>query len=157
MSSRNHNPGGAARRLAVLATFLVLPLGGCVANSSNPSVLIRSARSDERGASFELELDNPGGRSLIVNRLDYEVGHGESAFPVATGSWKGELPLPARGHATLVLETPFDTAPIEPESQLLHLNGELLFVDQTGYMGLKSMDLTKTPFHDTVDAARSSP
>lgn len=119
--------------------------------------MIRSARSDDRGAAFELDLTNPGGRDLRVTRLDYEVEHGESGFPVANGSWKGALDLPARGHATLLLTTPFDTPPMEADSRLLQLGGELFFDDRTGYLGLKAMDLTKTSFRTSIQSTRGTP
>lgn len=92
-----------------------------------------------------------------MTRLDYEVSHGESSFPVASGSWSGALDLPANGRAMLELETRFDAPPIEPESTLLHLNGELSFTDRTGFLGLSAMDLTRTPFHAEIIATRSSP
>lgn len=148
--------GGATRRVSG-SSLLAISLAGCVANSSNPSVMIRSARSDDAQAVFELDLFNPGGRNLRVTHLDYEVSHGESAFPVASGSWTGDIALPAHGHGTLMLSTRFDTPPIEPDSQLLHLSGEFSFVDKTGYLGLKSMDLTKSPFRLNVDSQRISP
>jgi len=56
-----------------------------------------------------------------------------------------------------MLETPFDAAPIETDSGLLHLAGELTFVDRTGYLGLRSMDLTKTSFHAEVESTRRAP
>lgn len=119
--------------------------------------MIRSAQVADQQASFELDLTNPGGRNLTVTRLDYEVSHGESSFPVAHGSWSGACDLPAKGRATLVLDTPFDAPPIEPESLLLHLSGELFFVDRTGYLGLSAMDLTKTSFRAEVEAKRTEP
>ena len=114
--------------------------------------MIRSAHSDDKHASFELDLSNPGGRNLRVMRLDYEVSHGESAFPVAKGSWSGDVELKKRDHATLSLDVPFDTPPLEPDSRLLHLSGELFFVDKTGFLGLSSMDLTRTSFRANVEA-----
>lgn len=166
MSPRSHRPARQARgrlvgathaRVAPLAILSCAALGGCVANSSNPLVTIRAARCDEQQAWFDLELANPGGRNLTVTRLDYEVSHGESSFPVANGAWSGSLELPAHGDATLELRTTFDVPPIEPESTLLHLSGELSFTDQTGYLGLSDMDLTRTPFHAEIQAKRGVP
>jgi len=128
-----------------------------VANSSNPLLVVRSAESDGQRAIFELEFQNPGGRNLTRTTLEYEVSHGESSFPVANGSWSGELELPKKGHATLTLETPFDTPPLEPESQALHLSGELVLADQTGFFGLRAMDLTRTSFRVDVETTRSRP
>lgn len=119
--------------------------------------MIRSAAADDRRASLELDVSNPGGRHLTVTRLDYELAHGETSFPVATGSWTGDRDLPARGHATIVIDAPFDAEPIEPDSHLLHLSGELFFTDRTGFLGLRSMDLTRTPFHAEVEARGSTP
>lgn len=134
-------------------TLLVLVvLGGCVADSSNPGLMIRSAEVDAEGAQLVLDLGNPGGRELCVTRLDYHLSHGESAWPVAEGTWAGTLDLPARGSTTLNLDVPFQTPPIEQDSHLLLLRGEMFFVDRTGYLGLQSMDLTGTAFQATVEA-----
>lgn len=146
---------GARNGFAGLAAALAL--AGCVANSSNPRVTIRSAACGQERATFELDLINPGGRNLRVTRLDYAVSHGESSFPVASGTWTGEADLPARGKASLSLETRFGATPIEPESNLLHLSGELYFVDKTGYLGLRMMDLTRTSFQAEVNATREKP
>jgi len=98
MHPRQHRtparPRGRGLLVAAL-TAVVGSLGGCVANSSNPLVEVRAASSDDQRASFELDLSNPGGRNLTVTRLDYEVSHGESSFPVSRGEWTGELLLPA--------------------------------------------------------------
>ena len=148
--------GARAAAASILAT-VVVALGGCIANSSNPSVVIHSATMDGAGALFDLELANPGGRDLTVTRLTYEVSHGESAFPLASGAWTGELPLPAGGRAELPLRIAFDTPPMEPDSRLLHLVGELSFVDRTGFMGIGSMDLTSTPFRGQIEAREGTP
>jgi hypothetical protein len=144
---------GSRSGLLVLAAAL----SGCVANSSNPSVAIRSAQSDERGALVDLEFGNGGGRNLIVTEMSYQVSHGESLFPVAQGTWSGSLDLPAHGQARLSLPITFDTPPIEADSSLLHLSGELTFTDQTGFLGMKSMDLTRTSFHADTKAERRTP
>jgi hypothetical protein len=140
---------GSRSGLLVLAA-----LSGCVANSSNPSVAIRSAQSDERGALIDLEFGNGGGRNLIVTGMSYQVSHGESLFPVAQGTWSGSLDLPGHGQARLSLPITFDTPPIEADSSLLHLSGELTFTDQTGFLGMRSMDLTRTSFHADTKAER---
>lgn len=137
-----------------LGAIAACPLGGCVANSSNPAVEIRSARMDDAGATLDLALTNPGGRDLTVTGVTYDVSHGESSFPVANGAWSGSLDLPAKGTATLTLDVPFDTPPLEADSTLLHVNGELSFVDRTGFLGIGAMDLTKTSFRGTVTAVR---
>lgn len=157
LPSSPHARGTVAVLLTCLAAPLPLCLGGCVANSSNPAVAVRSARVGEREASFELELTNPGGRDLVVTGVDYDLSHGESAFPVASGSWQGDVELPARGRAMVALVVPFDVPPIEPESRRLHLNGELLFTDRTGFLGMRSMDLTRTSFRADVEAQRGTP
>lgn len=132
-------------------------LGGCVANSSNPLIDIRSAEANDAGATMHLDVSNPGGRHLTVRRMSYQISHGEAMFPVSSGEWTGELDLPARGHATLTFVAPFDTAPPEAGSRLLHLNGELFFVDRTGFLGLRFMDLTHTAFQDDIEAAEKKP
>ena len=119
--------------------------------------MIRSANLDDQQASFELDLANPGGRNLTVTRLDFAVSHGESLFPVASGSWSGDIDLPAKGHATLAFDARFDSPLMEPESRLLQLSGELFFVDRTGFLGLHAMDLTSTSFHADAQASRSNP
>lgn len=148
---------GAPMLAAWALGLSAMALGGCVANSSNPLVHIESAQSNDEGATLNLDLTNPGGRHLTVNRLTYSISHGEAMFPVATGEWTGELDLPAHGHATLSFSAPFDTAPPEAGSHLLHLNGELFFVDRTGFLGLRFMDLTHTAFQDEVDAKETVP
>lgn len=149
-------PGSLIRRICTTAGCVCL-LGGCVANSSNPRMEIRSATMNDVRAAFDVEVLNPGGRNLTITRLDYEVSHGEASFPVASGSWTGALALPAHGNARLSLLAPFDSAPMEPDSMLLHLNGEMYFTDHTGYLGLGSMDLTHTAFRTQVGATRSEP
>ena len=147
-------PRAAHRRAALAMTMLPLSLVGCVANSSNPSVDIRSARMDDAGATLELTLANPGGRNLTLTGVTFEVSHGETTFPVANGSWSGSLELPAKGAATLAVDVPFDTPPLEADSTLLHVSGELSFVDRTGFLGIGAMDLTRTSFSGTSHAAR---
>jgi hypothetical protein len=143
--------------IAVLGACWAGLLGGCVANSSNPLVDIKSAQSNDSGAQIDLELSNPGGRHLTVRRLTYQVSHGEAMFPVANGEWVGEVDLPAGGHTTLSFNAPFETAPPEAGSRLLHLNGELFFRDRTGFLGLRFMDLTHTAFQDDVEATEKAP
>lgn len=116
---------------------------------------MRSAQFNETSAAFDLQLSNPGGRDLVVTRLEYSVSHGETSFPVARGAWSGSVELPSHGTATLALRTPFDAPLLEPDSDLLHLNGELFFTDRTGYLGIAAMDLTRTSFSADIRAARS--
>ncbi len=146
------------RRIAILilaSTSGVLP--GCVANSSNPEVHIAEAIASSDAARFELEVSNPGGRNLRVQKLTCQVSQGEASFPVASPEWKGELDLPAKGKAHLTLLAPFDSPSPEADSKLFHLNGELFFADRTGYLGLKSMDLTHTSFQGEVHAKEGKP
>ncbi len=155
MQSRKHGVARGARGCS--AALLAATLAGCVANSSNPLVVIRSARSDDSQASFDLEVSNPGGRHLTLTRVDYDVSHGESSFPVGNGSWNGSLDLPAKGQAMLHIDTPFQGALLEPDSRLLHLHGELFFTDRTGFLGLKKMDLTSTSFQGEIEAEALAP
>ncbi|MEY5033087.1 MAG: hypothetical protein RL354_2118 [Planctomycetota bacterium] len=136
----------------VLAGTLVVGPVGCVANSSNPTVVIGGARTAEREATLDLDISNPGGRNLVVTRVEYQLAHGEMSFPVAEGAWSGELELPAGGSARLPLRVPFTVEPMEPDSRRLHLNGMLRLEDRTGFLGLKFMDLTATPFQAEIEA-----
>lgn len=139
----------------VLASALAL-LGGCVANSSNPRVAIGGASASQREAALDLELSNPGGRDLVVTAIEYQLAHGEMAFPVAEGNWSGDLSLPAGETRRLALRIPFAVEPMETDSRRLHLSGTLRTKDRTGYLGLKFMDLTATPFQAEIDASPQS-
>jgi hypothetical protein len=138
------------------AALLSAALGGCVANSSNPVIAIESAAMNATEADILLDLTNPGGRDLDVLAVQYELSHGEMGFPVAQGTWEGELFLPAGGHVDLPMHIVFDTELMEPESRALHLNGGLSTHDRTGFLGLASMDLGTTSFQlDTVATEKS--
>ncbi len=141
--------------LALLTTTTLVP--GCVANSSNPEVRISHAVASDDAARFDLRITNPGGRNLVVRSLNCQISQGESSFPVAQTEWKGEVPLPAKGSAVVSFRTPLDTPSPEPGSRLFHLNGELILLDRTGYLGLKSMDLTRTTFQGDVQAKEGAP
>jgi hypothetical protein len=147
-------PRAAVRTVTapILASALAL-LGGCVANSSNPRVAIGNASASQREAAIDLDLSNPGGRDLVVTAIDYQLAHGEMAFPVAEGSWSGDLSLPAGETRRLALRIPFTVEPMEADSRRLHLSGTLRTKDRTGYLGLKFMDLTATPFQVEVEAS----
>lgn len=149
-----------ARSTRTAAGFITLAvmsaLVGCVANSSNPTVAIDHASMSDDWASITLLLGNPGGRRLTIDRVDYELSHGEVALPIASGHWTGSIALPAGDQAELVLEIPFDQPPLEPDSTLLHLSGVLGHKDHTGFLGLKSMDLGETAFKLDVKAKESS-
>jgi hypothetical protein len=159
MSNRLEHPipRAAMRTMSapILASALAL-LGGCVANSSNPRVSIGGATASQREAAFDLDLSNPGGRDLVVTAIEYQLAHGEMAFPVAEGSWSGDLSLPAGETRRLALRIPFTVEPMEADSRRLHLSGTLRTKDRTGYLGLKFMDLTATPFQAEVDASPQS-
>lgn len=150
-----------ARFLPVARLLGVVTLGGllagCVANSSNPTVQIRSARMGSSDATLVLALSNPGGRRLTVERIDYELSHGDIGFPLAQDSWSGQLELPAQGESELPLHITFDTEPIEEDSTLLHLAGQLSLRDHTGFLGMDSMDLTETSFQADTEAERTEP
>jgi hypothetical protein len=106
------------------------------------------------GATIMLQLTNPGGRNLTIHTLTYELSHGEMGFPLASNTWNGKLELPAKGEAELPLSIVFEDEPIEDDSNLLHLNGQLEFKDHTGFFGLSSMNLTETSFQIEVEATR---
>jgi hypothetical protein len=127
-------------------------LGGCVANSSNPSVSITSATMQGNVATMDLDIQNPGGRHLELVSMEYELSHGEAALPVAAGTWKGSVDLKPGLRCTVPLTVTFDAEPMEPDSGALHLNGTLHLRDRTGFMGLKSMDLGATPFQASATA-----
>ena len=136
----------------ILASALLL-LGGCVANSSNPRVLIGGATVSQHDAALDLDLSNPGGRDLVVTAIEYQLAHGEMAFPVEEFIWTGDMSLPAGETRRLALRIPFTVEPMEADSRRLHLSGTLRTKDRTGYLGLKFMDLTATPFQAEVDAS----
>lgn len=146
---------GSSRLLRAAATALLL--GGCVANSSNPTVTLREARMSAEEAVLDLEIANPGGRDLCVKAIEYQLSHGETAMPVADGVWNGEVELPARKSVCMVLRVPFAIAPLEPDSRRLHLNGTLRLEDRTGYLGLGFMDMTGSPFQVEAEAKEPSP
>lgn len=141
--------------LASLATMLVL--GGCVANSSNPTVAVREARMSTSEAVLELEVGNPGGRDFRVKAIEYQLSHGETALPVADGAWTGAVELPAGKSARISLRVPFAVEPLEADSRLLHVNGTLRLEDRTGFLGLRFMDMTASPFQAEVTAKELVP
>jgi hypothetical protein len=151
---RSPHHGGLLVAGLILA---IAGLGGCVANSSNPVVSTRSARMRPDRAEITLNLANPGGRNLTIQRVEYELSHGEMGLPVAQGAWSGALDLPASGDANLALLIPFTIEPIEADSTLLHLNGLLHMKDHTGFLGMSSMDLTRTPFQLDIEAEEADP
>lgn len=141
-----------SRRPALVAGFaagaLLLPamLGGCVANSSNPVVRLGDAAMSAHDARIGLEIENPGGRNLVVRELEYQLAHGETGLPVADGRWSGALDLPAGKSARLELVVPFTVEPLEPDSRKFALGGTMRLEDRTGFLGLRFMDMTSTPF-----------
>lgn len=142
--------------LLPLATMPVL-LGGCVANSSNPTVAVAEARMTATEALVALDVANPGGRDLFVKEVEYQLAHGEAGLPVAEGVWRGGLELPAGKSSRLDLRMPFSIELLEPESRRLHLTGMLRLEDRTGYLGLKFMDMTGTGFQIEFDAKGAKP
>ena len=146
----------AVRRCLGLIIAITM-LTGCVANSSNPVVSIASATMSDSSADVTLHLDNPGGRDLTVTSINYELNHGEMGFPLASEMWTGQLELPAQGEADLPLSIPFDEEPIEDDSTLLHINGEMSMEDHTGFLWLSFMDLTASPFQADIEARRVDP
>jgi len=140
----------------LLAAMLVL-LGGCVANSSNPTVSVAEARMSATEALVSLDVTNPGGRDLFVKELEYQLAHGEAGLPVAEGAWRDGLDLPAGKSSRVELRMPFSIELLEPESRRLHLNGTLHLEDRTGYLGLKFMDMTGTSFQIEFDAKDAKP
>lgn len=155
MSHHNSASIPSARLGRSLGLICLLSLlSGCVANSSNPEIHARSAVMSSESATIRLQLVNPGGRNLTVQSLQYELSHGEMGFPLAAGTWAGALELPAKGEAGLGLTIQFDDEPIEDDSTLLHLNGQLEFKDHTGFWGISSMDLTETSFQLEIEANR---
>lgn len=146
-----------AALLAILALAAPLVLGGCVANSSNPTVALAEARMSAREAVLDLDIANPGGRNLVVREVEYQLAHGETALPVADGVWKGDLELAAGKHARLELRVPFAIEPLEPDSRRLHLGGTLRLKDRTGFLGLGFMDMTGSPFQVEAEAKELAP
>lgn len=158
MPDRPHPP--AATRALRHALSLLLPallLTGCVANSSNPRVGVSDATMDNAGAQIHLVVTNPGGRDLTIEGLSYEISHGDLGFPLANDAWTGAVDLPAKGDAAVTLSVVFDTEPIEADSGWLHMNGLLMLKDHTGFLGLRSMDLSETSFQLEFEARRTTP
>lgn len=146
------------RVIPVSALALVpLILGGCVANSSNPSVAVGEARMNDREALVVLDIENPGGRDLFIKEVEYQLAHGEAGLPVAEGVWSGGLELPAGKSSRLDLRMPFSIELLEPDSRRLYLNGTLRLEDRTGYLGLKFMDMTGTSFQIEFEAKDAKP
>lgn len=137
--------------LAGVGAALCAGVGGCVANSSNPVVVAHEVTSDATATTFALEVVNPGGRLLILEEVRAQVSTGETDFPAGAGVWNGSLELPPGGHGMLSLRTVLDT-PSPEASDLFHLNGELKFSDKTGFLGIDSLDLTRTSFRLDVKA-----
>lgn len=154
MRTSTHRVARHALARAGLAAALGVGLAGCVANSSNPQLTVASAQASDSGAVLDLDLANPGGRDLVVTQFEYRLNHGDAAFPVGGGTWKGELDLKAHTHATLRLDIPFSVEPIEPGSDAFQLQGDLRFRDLTGFMGMQSMDLTGTTINESFRAGR---
>ena len=146
-----------AESFAAIAFAVPLGLGGCVANSSNPTVALESARMSSRESVLDLDIGNPGGRNLFVHEVEYQLAHGETALPVADGVWKGTLELAAGAHARLELRVPFAIEPLEPDSRRLHLSGTLRLKDRTGFLGLRFMDMTGSPFQVEAEAKELAP
>ncbi|MFM2165177.1 MAG: hypothetical protein RL325_1614 [Planctomycetota bacterium] len=149
---------GCARMFPVfsLAAMPVL-LGGCVANSSNPTVAVAEARMSATEALVALDVANPGGRDLFIKGVEYQLAHGEAGLPVAEGVWSGGLELPAGKSSRLDLRMPFSIELLEPESRKLYLNGTLRLEDRTGYLGLKFMDMTGSSFQVEFEAKDAKP
>jgi hypothetical protein len=158
MALTENTMGLSTRTAASLVTLAAAgTLTGCVANSSNPTVAVDHASMTGQAASITLSLGNPGGRRLTINRVDYELSHGEMALPVADGQWTGAVDLPAGGRAMLTLAIRFDEPLLEPDSTLLHLGGVLGHEDHTGFLWLESMDLGETAFTLDVEATEATP
>jgi hypothetical protein len=145
------------RRIAIGLLATPACLTGCVANSSNPVVSVHSASLSPDAAMIVLDIQNPGGRDLTIERVSYEVSHGASGFPVANGIWDGHVLLVAGGDARLPLSVEFSQALLEPESNLLHVAGEITHTDKTGFLGIRSLDLAATAFVVETEAFREKP
>jgi hypothetical protein len=136
--------------------LLALPawLTGCVANSSNPVVSVHSASLTPDSAAIVLNVRNPGGRNLSIEHVSYEVSHGSSGFPVTGGSWDGRVLLAAGADAQIPLSAEFLEPLLEPDSNLLHIAGEISHTDKTGFFGIRSLDLGSTAFVIETEATR---
>lgn len=132
-------------------------LTGCVANSSNPVVSVHSASLTANSAAIVLNLRNPSGRNLSIEHVSYEVSHGSSGFPVTGGSWEGSVFLAAGADAQLPLRVEFQVPLLEPDSNLLHIAGEISHTDKTGFFGIRSLDLGSTSFVVETEATREQP
>ncbi len=138
-----------------LAILVSSALAACVPNSSNPSVAITRAQLGDMDAVLSLRLVNPSGRNLTLTRLDYELSEGATGLPLASSAWEGVMSLPARGETTMPLDIALDAPPLDPTSSLLRLSGQLHFRDNTGFLGMQSLDLTGSAFSAEVVAERA--
>lgn len=146
-------PASTSTGLTMILALAFVVLPGCVANSSNPTVSIETASMSGESASLTLKISNPGGRRLTINSIEYELSHGTIGYPLASGVWTDAVELPAGGSTGVDLVIAFEMAPIEEDSTLLHLNGQLLHKDHTGFLGLDSMDLGQTAFQLEIEAS----
>jgi hypothetical protein len=142
---------GGCRTLAMAAVTALL--GGCVANSSNPIVSVTESRLSCEEALIDLELANPGGRDLRVSTIEYQLSHGEMAFPIAEGVWEEGVELPASTQTSVRLRIPLLAAPLEADSRVLHLSGALRLIDRTGFLGIRSMNMSDSPFQLRFEAS----
>jgi len=120
-------------------------LVGCsMPNSSNPTLTIRSAQVAGQEARFDLLVENPSERNLVLTGIDYSVLFGP--LPVADGRWTGREALPSMGSASVRLVTPFSAPPIDPGAREIELSGEMSFDDETsgGNMALERASFSES-------------
>lgn len=128
---------------------------GCVPNSSNVSVSIESAQLRAAECALEIRIENPGGRDLTITQVRYELSEAATGLPLGWGDWTGELPAPHGGEATLPLVIGLQSQPLDETSTRVRLSGELQMTDHTGYLGIRSLELTSTAFQAEADAERA--
>ena len=118
---------------------------GCsMPNSSNPTLTISSAQVAGQEARFDLLVENPSERNLILTGIDYSVVLGP--LPVAAGLWSGREALPSQGSVNISLVAPFDSPPIDPGASEIELSGEMSFEDETsgGNMALERASFSES-------------
>jgi len=121
---------------------------GCMGNFSQPKLSITDARVTNRGADFDLHIENQGGLDLNLAGIDYSVEYG--ILPVASGEWTGDKPLPAGGAVDLTLPVRFRSEPVGAGSEIT-LMGEMHFDDKTNSGDMK---LNSAPFNASAPAGK---
>ena len=113
-----------ARKAAVLAVAIAV-LGACV-RFRKPELVFRGVAIggiSRDGATIDVALDvtNPNGYRLAVERLNYRVTVGGN--PAGAGSIESTVSVPAHGTASVHLPLTLDFAPLKASALEMALSG----------------------------------